>query len=647
MRRFARALTFGWLLAACGPGAIPSGLWAVTGAEFLRLEVPAARGALAAGAADTGGSELMLRNPAGILGQAHPGLAFTHFSAWGDFSYEQLEGAYPGLWGGTGGARIFYAGSHDLVALDDQGLESGSVAYHDLLLHVAYARPLGENVHAGLALKGFESQLQNYHSLGCALDAGVRYQTPWPGLALGASLLNLGGRSAFLSEADSLPLQAAAGLAMRAESGVHGFKFLADYSQVLVSAESGLAGLGMEYSLLNSAFLRLGYRLNQDSGRLSAGAGLRAYGLGLDYAYQPFSELGLTHRLTLSYVFLPPARPADPASRPMPAPNAKIRELTSLPRSFESSVVIKTPSVDPRVREWDFEIRDSEGQLVRTISGTGKPPEYVKWDGRNQAGDAIVAKDTYHFVFKAGQQAVAAMDLPTVRPSFKLDVSQHRDLEPEVRFSLNNRPEVTKWSLAIVNEKTEQTLHVLSAAGQLPEQIIWDGRDEKGALVDTGLPLRYLLSVVYPNGSQLAASEKIRPIAAREVQAPAGETGLLILNILFDFNSAVLKPEMTDKMMAAIGLLQKYGSQARAVCEGHADDVGTETYNQWLSLERAKLARQFLISQPQIDPGQVAAEGFGTKRPDNQQDTDAGRARNRRVEIRIFFPSTPKPQPPK
>jgi OOP family OmpA-OmpF porin len=62
--------------------------------------------------------------------------------------------------------------------------------------------------------------------------------------------------------------------------------------------------------------------------------------------------------------------------------------------------------------------------------------------------------------------------------------------------------------------------------------------------------------------------------------------------------------------------------------------MGTEAYNQALSLRRAGAVRDYLVGGG-IDAGRLSVEGFGESRPVATNDTDSGRAQNRRVELRI------------
>ena len=67
---------------------------------------------------------------------------------------------------------------------------------------------------------------------------------------------------------------------------------------------------------------------------------------------------------------------------------------------------------------------------------------------------------------------------------------------------------------------------------------------------------------------------------------------------------------------------------------GHTDNKGSETYNQKLSVRRAQAVKDYMVSEG-IDAGIVDVIGKGESEPVASNDTDEGRAKNRRVEIRV------------
>lgn len=72
--------------------------------------------------------------------------------------------------------------------------------------------------------------------------------------------------------------------------------------------------------------------------------------------------------------------------------------------------------------------------------------------------------------------------------------------------------------------------------------------------------------------------------------------------------------------------------------EGHTDDVGSEAYNQILSFKRAVAAATHLVLRDGFDPDRIFVKGHGESRPIGDNNSDEGRAQNRRVELLILVP---------
>lgn len=103
--------------------------------------------------------------------------------------------------------------------------------------------------------------------------------------------------------------------------------------------------------------------------------------------------------------------------------------------------------------------------------------------------------------------------------------------------------------------------------------------------------------------------------------------------ILFPFNSTEILPAGRDNLRKLAGILQRYpGSELLIV--GHTDNVGSDAYNQDLSVRRAQAAASYLASTGVT--ARIRTEGRGESEPVASNDTEAGRAQNRRVEVAIF-----------
>ncbi len=623
-----------------------------TGAEFLQAEVPAGTAALAAGVAKSGGIGAMDWNPAAILGQTDPAVAFTHFASFVDTAYEQLELIYPGWLEGNWGVRVFYASTYDFVILDDLGEATGTLDNHDLLLQAAYARPVAPGLSAGAALKVFESVLAEYSSHGAAVDLGLRYQTPWTPLALGAVLQNLGGMTAFESEADALPLGLRVGADLQVRPwGEHAVDLLADANLPLAGDDPVQMSLGLEYGFKEFLFLRGGYRFTDQLGALSLGAGLRWGNVGLDYAYQPFSDLGDNHRFTLIYQFKPPGE--EPPVRTLsgggrgPAMTVKklaamrqdVASITALPRLYGAKVVFLPPPGLHTPAGWRLDIRNARGETMRHFQGEGDAPREILWHGEDETGQQVSGEAQLSFAFYGPGAKVSRHDLPQLFPVYKLRFEDGAELEPEARFHFSHLPQVKDWNLSVWNQQSEEIVARFSQPQGMTAEWVWDGKTRLGTVASSRDTYRFGLDLTYPDGFKVLISEGLQAIPAAKVAAPEGQAGILIQNILFDFDRAELKPEMMDKILAACEILKRYPRAAAATCEGHADEIGSEAYNFDLSERRAHMVANYMGQQPGVSSGQLSVVGYGKTVPVDTSNTEAGRALNRRVEIRLTIPA--------
>ncbi|WP_170110317.1 OmpA family protein [Flavilitoribacter nigricans] len=111
--------------------------------------------------------------------------------------------------------------------------------------------------------------------------------------------------------------------------------------------------------------------------------------------------------------------------------------------------------------------------------------------------------------------------------------------------------------------------------------------------------------------------------------------GKFVVNdIQFAFNSTDLKPE-SQSIIQTIAKMMEEHPEVRLSVEGHTDDRGSENYNQELSARRAAAVRQAIIGEG-IAASRLKAAGFGEVKPVTGNDSDAGRAKNRRVEFVSF-----------
>ncbi|MFZ6723097.1 outer membrane protein OmpA [Undibacterium sp. Ji49W] len=115
--------------------------------------------------------------------------------------------------------------------------------------------------------------------------------------------------------------------------------------------------------------------------------------------------------------------------------------------------------------------------------------------------------------------------------------------------------------------------------------------------------------------------------------APTSEKVTFAADAFFDFDKAVLKPEAKVKLDDMASKLKAINLEV-VIAVGHTDSVGSDEYNQKLSIRRAEAVKAYLVSKG-IEANRVYTEGKGEKQPVADNKTADGRAKNRRVEIEV------------
>jgi OOP family OmpA-OmpF porin len=167
----------------------------------------------------------------------------------------------------------------------------------------------------------------------------------------------------------------------------------------------------------------------------------------------------------------------------------------------------------------------------------------------------------------------------------------------------------------------------------------WSSTNAANATIDQGLggvatsgsrevcptaTTRYTIVATGPGGSQTAATTVT-------VSAPPRVISRETIRINFDFDKSDIRPADMAELQKALAFTKAHAAYKISI-EGHTDGRGSVAYNQALSERRANAVKNWLV-QNGVDANRLRAVGFGKSRPIADNNTDAGRFQNRRVEL--------------
>ena len=175
-------------------------------------------------------------------------------------------------------------------------------------------------------------------------------------------------------------------------------------------------------------------------------------------------------------------------------------------------------------------------------------------------------------------------------------------------------------------QKYNVCFHVISSAPEEVEQRMTESvaRINECSRV---LPLEDLVGKPeYMAGSLFVMDEKVFKVTTTQQKV----VGYKMNNVLFDFNSTVVKPEYKDELNKLGNFLQQH-SQAYVVMAGFTDPIGSSEYNWQLSRRRVEGVRQYLQTQFQLGQDRIVTLWYGDLAPVASNETEEGRSKNRRV----------------
>jgi OOP family OmpA-OmpF porin len=136
-----------------------------------------------------------------------------------------------------------------------------------------------------------------------------------------------------------------------------------------------------------------------------------------------------------------------------------------------------------------------------------------------------------------------------------------------------------------------------------------------------------------PAPAPAAAAAPVARAAPAPAPAVVATKVTYAADAFFDFDKSVIKPEGKAKLDDLVGKIKDINLEV-IIAVGHTDSVGSDSYNQKLSVRRSEAVKAYLVSKG-IEKNRVYTEGKGEKQPVADNKTAEGRAKNRRVEIEV------------
>ena len=278
--------------------------------NFLKIDMGARPQALAgAYTAAADDESAMYYNPAGVIK-----LEGRHFIAgYHNYVFDMQSGFLGYMHPLKNGQYLFsyinYLNYGEFIRADDAGVSDGTFSGGDMLFAVGYSRRINDNISVGIAGKLIYEKIDAFSASAVAFDLGVRHESTRGRTVFGAAIQNLGFQlQSFIDGGvkDPLPLRFRVGASHRPK----GLPVMIAVDGILPRDNDPYAAIGVEYLEIKPLFLRVGWssfgsNYKTDSSKddlagFSVGFGVDYKKLNFSYALSPQSELGTSHRLTIS-----------------------------------------------------------------------------------------------------------------------------------------------------------------------------------------------------------------------------------------------------------------------------------------------------------------------------------------------------------
>ncbi len=672
-------------------------LWVADGYSFYEEIQTGARplGMGGAFSAISNDGNAIFYNPAGLGQLVYPEV-FTMYSKM----YQGLDygNIYSGFVGGA--IPIVEVGTIGGGFHTRRTASYGKSLSQENLFMLSFGRELGK-VGFGTSLKVYNYKWSNLTSeettyLGgtnkTAFDADIGFLWRPGKLAVGAVVTNVAQADLGLNEANRIPIGMRGGISLNFSSVILAGEVIAEQR----AGKTSIQGKGgAEVRIKDVLSLRAGGGAgDSDYQNISAGVGLRLYqGLGIDYAFNmpmgTIKDITGNHKISLRYQFRPFEHREDDeddgnledwVERDVGLYNEatsvfegdeqtvknRLTERTSASSTYLSpnddgnndTITFRHSFTDEELANcvrWRIRLRKAHSTSWITIKeGDGKLPDEIDWDGTTPDGDRL-KEGRYYYIIElfdidyniiASEERLLIIDFTppivlvfaeptTIMPTASPDA----DIPRIIYFTTaaeDTLSGVMEWSLTISD--SEDIYREFTGDDMPPETIQWDGRDDLQEL-NVGGKFTYMLTATDNAGNKtesgigevlvftyLTPFEDIETL--RELNIP-------IESIYFASGERTLSTESQktlDKITAELQTNPDY----YVIIRGHTDAKGSALTNWQISDERTAAVTNYLLKNG-AKKKQIYDRGMGEVVPVAPNETEAGRAQNRRADI-ILIP---------
>jgi hypothetical protein len=267
------------------------------GAEFLLLGTSARNSAV-------GGSFSALdsfSNPAAKYFNENIQASLTHLEWLEDVKQENVGYTQQVKDIGVCGFNLLYLFT-DIAGYDINANKIAAFSNYDLCAGFSFSKIVADKIIGGVTLKYIQQSLEKENASSMALDLGAIYRYD-DKIDIGLSLLNAGSPMTLVKESYLLPLTLNLGASYKIAETTLGLNIEEQLNEGYMSI-----GLGGEYWALNFLAVRAGYTIKKENSLgsilgLSAGVGFRFNQYTIDYSFNPYSDFGISHRITFNLEF--------------------------------------------------------------------------------------------------------------------------------------------------------------------------------------------------------------------------------------------------------------------------------------------------------------------------------------------------------